>query len=184
MLLIQPNCGSSLGCFPPVTACRHQGPQALVSRQQPGSLTGSALGLRPALLLRAAVPGSEIRDFTSGEQPTARSGPHRTAAGGGDDRCDDQQFAGLRRQPQRPAPPRGSALEARPKLCPHRSALAAAERDGHRPRPAGLAADATTSLEPCIPSRGVRRRQNEPWFIRVELFPPLLITPTAPMAIA
>jgi hypothetical protein len=30
----------------------------------------------------------------------------------------------------------------------------------------------------------VRRRQNEPWFIRVELFPPLLITPTAPMAIA
>jgi hypothetical protein len=39
-------------------------------------------------------------------------------------------------------------------------------------------------LEPCIPSLGVRRRQKEPWFTRVELPPPLLITATAPMAVA
>ena len=37
-------------------------------------------------------------------------------------------------------------------------------------------------LEPCIPSRGVHKRQNEPWFTRVELPPPLPIT--APMAVA
>jgi Transposase DDE domain len=40
------------------------------------------------------------------------------------------------------------------------------------------------SLEPCIPSRGVRRRQNEPWFTRVALPPPLPITITARMAVA
>ena len=28
------------------------------------------------------------------------------------------------------------------------------------------------ALEPCIPSRGVRRRQPQPWFSRVELPPP------------
>jgi hypothetical protein len=39
-------------------------------------------------------------------------------------------------------------------------------------------------LEPCIPSRGVRRRQKEPWFTRVELPPQLLNTATAPMAVA
>lgn len=38
------------------------------------------------------------------------------------------------------------------------------------------------TLEPCIPSRGVRRRQKEPWFSRVELPPPLQIT--ALMAVA
>jgi hypothetical protein len=38
------------------------------------------------------------------------------------------------------------------------------------------------TLEPCIPSRGVRKRQKEPWFTRVELPPPLPIT--APMAVA
>ena len=32
------------------------------------------------------------------------------------------------------------------------------------------------TLEPCIPSRGVRRRQHESWFTRVELPPPLPIT--------
>jgi hypothetical protein len=36
------------------------------------------------------------------------------------------------------------------------------------------------ALEPCIPSRGVRRRQKWPWFSRVELPPPLQSTaPTA-----
>ncbi len=36
------------------------------------------------------------------------------------------------------------------------------------------------ALEPCIPSRGVRRRQPQPWFSRVELPPPLSSTvPTA-----
>ena len=36
------------------------------------------------------------------------------------------------------------------------------------------------TLEACIPSRTVRRRQKEPWFTRVELSPPLPIsTPTA-----
>jgi hypothetical protein len=39
-------------------------------------------------------------------------------------------------------------------------------------------------LEPCIPSRGVRRRRNEPWFTRVELPPPLLIAAARPMTIA
>jgi hypothetical protein len=39
-------------------------------------------------------------------------------------------------------------------------------------------------LEPCWPSRGVRRRQKEPWFSRVELPPPLPIAATAPMAVA
>ena len=39
-------------------------------------------------------------------------------------------------------------------------------------------------LEPCIPSRGVHRRQNEPWFTRVELPPPLPISATTPMAVA
>jgi hypothetical protein len=40
------------------------------------------------------------------------------------------------------------------------------------------------TLEPCIPSRGMRRRQNELWFTRIELPPPLPITATAPMAVA
>ena len=40
------------------------------------------------------------------------------------------------------------------------------------------------TLEPCIPSRGVRRRQNQPWFTRIELPPPLPITATAPIAVA
>ncbi len=38
------------------------------------------------------------------------------------------------------------------------------------------------TLEPCIPSRGVRRRQQRPWFKRVELPPPLQIS--GPIAIA
>lgn len=38
------------------------------------------------------------------------------------------------------------------------------------------------ALEPCIPSRGVRRRQKKPWFSRIEL--PPLPPPTAAMAIA
>ncbi len=38
-------------------------------------------------------------------------------------------------------------------------------------------------LEPCIPSRVVWRRQNEPWFTRVELPPPVPFTATAPMAV-
>ena len=38
------------------------------------------------------------------------------------------------------------------------------------------------ALEPCIPSRGVRRRQNRPWFSRIELPPPP--RQTAPLAIA
>jgi len=38
------------------------------------------------------------------------------------------------------------------------------------------------ALEPCIPSRGVRRRQKKPWFSRIEL--PPLPQPTAAMAIA
>ena len=37
-------------------------------------------------------------------------------------------------------------------------------------------------LEPCIPSRGVRRRQKQPWFTKVELPPPL--PSTASMAVA
>ena len=40
------------------------------------------------------------------------------------------------------------------------------------------------TLEPCIPSRGVRRWRNEPWFTRGELPPPLLIAAAGPMAIA
>ncbi len=31
-------------------------------------------------------------------------------------------------------------------------------------------------LEPCIPSRGIRQRQKQPWFTRVDLPPPLPIT--------
>lgn len=38
------------------------------------------------------------------------------------------------------------------------------------------------NLEPCIPSCGIRQRQNEPWFTRVELPPALPITAT--MAVA
>ena len=38
------------------------------------------------------------------------------------------------------------------------------------------------TLEPCVPSRGVRRRQKRPWFSRIELPPPP--NPTAPMGIA
>ena len=38
------------------------------------------------------------------------------------------------------------------------------------------------ALEPCIPSRGVRRRQKRPWFSRIELPPPT--HPSDPMAIA
>ena len=38
------------------------------------------------------------------------------------------------------------------------------------------------ALEPCIPSRGVRRRQKKPWFSRIELPPPT--HSTASMAIA
>ena len=38
------------------------------------------------------------------------------------------------------------------------------------------------TLEPCIPSHGVRRRQKEPWFSQVELPPPLQIN--ALMAVA
>ena len=38
------------------------------------------------------------------------------------------------------------------------------------------------TLEPCIPSRGVRKRQKQPWFTRVELPPPLPIP--EPMAVA
>jgi len=38
------------------------------------------------------------------------------------------------------------------------------------------------ALEPCIPSCGVRRRQNRPWFSRIELPPPP--RQTAPLAIA
>ena len=37
-------------------------------------------------------------------------------------------------------------------------------------------------LEPCMPSRGVRRRQNKPWFSRIELPPPP--RPTGQTAIA
>ena len=40
------------------------------------------------------------------------------------------------------------------------------------------------TLEPCISSRGVRRRRNEPWFTRVELPPPLPIAATVPMVVA
>ncbi len=40
------------------------------------------------------------------------------------------------------------------------------------------------SLESCIPSRGVRRRQNEPWFTRIDLPPPLPNPATARMAVA
>jgi hypothetical protein len=39
-------------------------------------------------------------------------------------------------------------------------------------------------LDPCIPSRGVRRRQSQPWFTRIELPQPLPITATAPIAVA
>ena len=38
------------------------------------------------------------------------------------------------------------------------------------------------ALEPCIPSRGVIRRQKKPWFSRIELPPPT--HSTEPMAIA
>ena len=38
------------------------------------------------------------------------------------------------------------------------------------------------ALEPCVPSRGVRRRQKRPWFSRIELPPPS--HPSVPMAIA
>ena len=38
------------------------------------------------------------------------------------------------------------------------------------------------ALEPCIPSRGVRRRQKRPWFSRIE--PPPPSHSTASMAIA
>ena len=38
-------------------------------------------------------------------------------------------------------------------------------------------------LEPCIPSRGVRRRQKRPWFSRIEL-PPLPRSTAPTMAIA
>lgn len=38
------------------------------------------------------------------------------------------------------------------------------------------------TLEPCIPSRGVCKRQKQPWFTRVELPPPLQIA--APMSVA
>ena len=38
------------------------------------------------------------------------------------------------------------------------------------------------ALEPCIPSRGVRRRQKQPWFSRVDLPPPL--PSTTPAAVA
>ena len=39
------------------------------------------------------------------------------------------------------------------------------------------------ALEPCIPSRGVQRRQKQPWFTRVELLPPPP-RPTAQLAVA
>ncbi len=32
------------------------------------------------------------------------------------------------------------------------------------------------TLEPCIPSRGIRKRQKQPWFSRVELPPPFQVT--------
>ena len=38
------------------------------------------------------------------------------------------------------------------------------------------------ALEPCIPSRGVRRRQQRPWFSRIEL--PPSTRPPGPMTIA
>ena len=38
------------------------------------------------------------------------------------------------------------------------------------------------ALEPCVPSRGVRRRQKRPWFSRIELPPPP--QPKALMAVA
>ena len=38
------------------------------------------------------------------------------------------------------------------------------------------------SLEPCMTSQAVRRRQKEPWFVRLELPPVLQIT--AGMAVA
>ncbi|MFM7087542.1 MAG: hypothetical protein ACKOXO_11215, partial [Cyanobium sp.] len=38
------------------------------------------------------------------------------------------------------------------------------------------------ALEPCIPSRGVRRRQEQPWFSRMDLPPPL--PSTTPAAVA
>jgi hypothetical protein len=38
------------------------------------------------------------------------------------------------------------------------------------------------AMEPCIPSRGIRRRQKHPWFTRVTLPPPA--QPTAPLTVA
>lgn len=38
------------------------------------------------------------------------------------------------------------------------------------------------ALEPCIPSRGIRRRQKHPWFTRVAIPPPA--QPTAPLTVA
>ena len=38
------------------------------------------------------------------------------------------------------------------------------------------------SLEPCLPSRAVRRRQNQPWFTRLDLPPPLPSTAVTAVA--
>jgi len=89
----------------------------------------------------------------AGAQSAAGSGTDRSVAAGGRDRAADQQSAGPRCQPQRPASaastsasiPTGSAASA----WRAAAAAAAAERRRRRPCPAGSVAD--SAAEPRIP---------------------------------
>lgn len=119
--------------------------------QQRRSHTTSGLELRQADLLRAAVPRPEIGDLPAREQWPARPAAYRSAAPGGGDRRAGEQPAGIRREPQRPAPSVGSPLAAGHELCAPRAAVDPAQRDQRQPAVHGLDADPAARTGPVHP---------------------------------
>jgi hypothetical protein len=91
----------------------------VVSDQQPRTRYRSDLDLREALLLRAAVPRTEIRCAPADRQRCAGAATDRSVAIVGRNRCAGGQFAGLRPRPGGPAPAGGSPLEAGHELSAH-----------------------------------------------------------------